>query len=138
MVIDTSALLAVLLNEPEANEFRLAIEADTVRLVSAATLLETAIVIEARVGVAGGRELDLLVQKAALEIVAVNAEHVELARHGYRTFGRGRHAAALNYGDCFSYALAQATGESLLCKGQDFARTDVSVWRPDAKSDQDG
>ena len=136
MVIDTSALLAVLLNEPEANEFRLAIEADAVRLVSAAALVETAIVIEARVGEAGGRELDLLVQKAAIEIVAVDAEHAEFARYAYRTFGKGRHAAGLNYGDCFSYALAQATGESLLCKGQDFAKTDVSLWRPAAEPGQ--
>jgi ribonuclease VapC len=127
MVLDTSALLAVLLNEPEAPPFRLAIEADPVRLLSAASLVETAIVIEARVGEAGGRELDLLLQKAAIEIVAVTPEQAEIARHAFREFGKGRHPAGLNYGDCFSYALAQSLGEPLLFKGSDFSRTDVMV-----------
>jgi ribonuclease VapC len=127
MVLDTSALLAVLLNEPEAEIFRLAIEADPVRLLSAATLVETSIVIEARVGEAGGHELDRLLQKADVEIVAVDAEQAELARHAFRTFGKGRHAAGLNYGDCFSYALAQSSGEALLFKGGDFGKTDVGV-----------
>jgi ribonuclease VapC len=127
MVLDTSALLAVLLNESEAAGFRLAIEADPVRLLSAATLVETAIVIEARVGEAGGRELDRLLQKAHVEVVAVDAEQAELARHAFRTFGKGRHAAGLNYGDCFSYALAQSSGEPLLFKGGDFAKTDVAT-----------
>ena len=127
MVLDTSALLAVLLNEPEAPAFRLAIEADPLRLLSAASLVETAIVIEARVGEAGGRELDLLLQKAAIEVVAVDAEQADIARHAYRNFGKGRHAAGLNYGDCFSYALAHSSGEPLLFKGQDFSKTDVRV-----------
>ena len=127
MVLDTSALLVVLLNEPEAPAFRLAIEADPVRLLSAASLVETAIVIEARVGEAGGRELDLLLQKAAIEIVAVTVEQAEIARHAFREFGKGRHAAGLNYGDCFSYALAQSLGEPLLFKGSDFSKTDVMV-----------
>ena len=126
MVLDTSALLVVLLNEPDAPAFRLAIEADPVRLVSAATLVETAIVIEARVGEAGGRELDLLVHKASIEIVAVDAEHADIARHAYRQFGEGRHAAGLNYGDCFSYALAHAAGEPLLFRGNDFSQTDIT------------
>ena len=126
MVLDTSALLAVLLNEPDAPALRLAIEADPVRLVSAATLVETGIVIEARVGDAGGRELDFLVHKASIEIVPVDAEHAELARHAYRQFGKGHHAAGLNYGDCCSYALAQIAGEPLLFKGNDFRHTDVT------------
>jgi ribonuclease VapC len=125
MVLDTSALLAMLLNEPEADLFRLAIESDPVRLISAANLLETAIVIEARVGEAGGRELDLLVRKAAIDVVVVDGEQVELARHGYRQFGKGHHVAGLNYGDCFAYALAQSRGEPLLFKGDDFNKTDV-------------
>ena len=126
MVLDTSALLTVLLNERDAPAFRLAIEADSIRLVSAATLVETAIVIEARVGEAGGRELDLLLQKAAIEVVPVDAEQAEIARHAYRQFGKGHHAAALNYGDCFSYALAQAAGEPLLFKGDAFKQTDIT------------
>ena len=130
MVLDTSALLAVLLNEPEAVAFRLAIEADPVRLLSAASLVETAIVIEARVGEAGGRELDRLLQKADVEVAAVDAEQAELARHAFRMFGKGRHAAGLNYGDCFSYALALSSGEPLLYKGGDFAKTDVVAVAP--------
>ena len=127
MVLDTSAILAILLNEPEAPAFHLAIEADPVRLLSAANLLETAIVIEARVGEAGGRELDLLLHKAAVEVVAVDAAQAGLARHAYRQFGKGRHLAGLNYGDCFAYALAQSAGEPLLFKGDDFSKTDVMV-----------
>lgn len=126
MVLDTSALLAVLLNEPEAPAFRLALEADPVRLLSAASLVEASIVIEVRVGEPGGRELDLLIHKAAIEVVAVDAAQADLARHAYRQFGKGRHPAGLNYGDCFAYALAQSAGEPLLCKGDDFSRTDVA------------
>jgi ribonuclease VapC len=127
MVLDTSALLAVLLNEADAPAFRLAIEADPVRLLSAASLVEAAIVIEARVGEAGGRELDLLLRKAAITIVAVDAEQAELARQAYRDFGKGRHAAGLHHDDGFSYALAQFARAPLLFKGDDFSRTDVTV-----------
>ena len=130
MVLDTSALIAVLLDESDAAVFRLAIEADPVRLLSAATLVETSIVIEARVGEAGGRELDRLLQKADVEVVAVDAEQAELARHAFRKFGKGRHSASLNYGDCFSYALAESRGEPLLFKGGDFAKTDVAAATP--------
>ena len=127
MVLDTSAILAVLLNEPEADAFRRAIEADPVRLLSAANLVETAIVIESRVGEAGGRELDLLIHKAAIEVVAVDAGQADLARHAYRRFGKGHHVAGLNYGDCFAYALSESAGEALLFKGDDFGKTDVMV-----------
>jgi ribonuclease VapC len=126
MVLDTSALLALLLDEPEAEEFRIAVEEDQTRLVSAATLLETALVVEARKGEPGGRELDALVQKADVVIVPVDAEHVSEARRAYRRFGRGRHAAGLNFGDVFAYALARTAGEPLLFKGDDFARTDIA------------
>jgi ribonuclease VapC len=126
MVVDTSAVLALLLDEPEAETFRVAIEDDETRLVSAATLLETALVIEARKGEAGGRELDLLVHKAAIAVVPLDEEQVSEARRAWRRFGRGRHAAALNFGDLFAYALARTSGEPLLFKGDDFARTDVA------------
>jgi ribonuclease VapC len=126
MVLDTSALITLLLDEPDAEAFRAALEDDATRLVSAATLLETALVIEARKGDAGGRELDLLVHKAGAEIVPVDAEQVAEARRAYRRFGRGRHAAGLNFGDVFAYALARTSGEPLLFKGSDFARTDVA------------
>ena len=125
MVLDTSALLALLLDEAEAEDFRVALEDDTTRLVSAATLLETAIVIETRKGEPGGRELDALIHKAEVTVVAVDAEHVSEARRAYRRFGRGRHPAALNFGDVFAYALARTSGEPLLFKGDDFARTDI-------------
>jgi ribonuclease VapC len=126
MVLDTSALLALLLEEPEAEEFRAAVEEDTTRLISAATLLETALVIEARKGEPGGRELDALVHKAEIVVVAVDAEHVSEARRAYRRFGKGHHAAGLNFGDLFAYALARTSGERLLFKGDDFAKTDIS------------
>jgi ribonuclease VapC len=125
MVLDTSALLALLLDEPEAEDFRVAVEEDTTRLVSAATLLETALVIEARKGEPGGRELDTLIQKAEVVVVPVDAEHVSEARRAYRRFGKGRHPAGLNFGDVFAYALARTAGEPLLFKGDDFARTDI-------------
>jgi ribonuclease VapC len=125
MVLDTSALLALLLDEPEAESFRVVVEEDTTRLVSAATLLETALVIETRKGEAGGRELDLLIHKADVDVVPVDAEQVAEARRAYRRFGKGRHAAGLNFGDVFAYALARTSGEPLLFKGDDFTRTDV-------------
>lgn len=126
MVLDTSALLAVLFDEADAERFRLAIELDETRLVSAATLLETTIVAEARKGEPGGRELELLVHKAAITTVPVDADQVAEARRAWRRFGKGRHAANLNYGDLFAYALARTAGEPLLFKGDDFARTDVA------------
>jgi ribonuclease VapC len=125
MVLDTSAVLALLLNEPEAEAFRSAVADDETRLMSAATLLESALVIETRKGDAGGRELELLVHKAAIEIVAVDAEQVAEARRAYRRFGRGRHPAELNFGDLFAYGLARTSGEPLLFKGSDFEKTDV-------------
>ena len=126
MVLDTSALLAVLFDEPDAEPFRVAIELDQTRLVSAATLLETAIVAEARKGDAGGRELELLVHKAAITTVPVDSDQVTAARRAWRRFGKGRHEANLNYGDLFAYALSRTTGEPLLFKGSDFVKTDVA------------
>ena len=106
--------------------FRAALEEDTTRLVSAATLLETALVIEARKGEPGGRELDALMHKADVVVVAVDGDQVSEARRAYRRFGRGRHAAGLNFGDLFAYALARTSGEPLLFKGDDFSRTDIA------------
>ena len=100
MVIDTSALVAILCNEPEAPLFEEALERDATRLISAGTLLETSIVIEARFGEAGGRELDLLIHKAQIHIEPFDQEQAEIAREAYRTYGKGRHPAGLNYGDC--------------------------------------
>ena len=125
MVIDTSALVAILLDEPDAPRIRAVVEGDPVRLISAATLLETAIVIEARFGEAGGRELDLLVHRARIEVVSVDADQAEIARQAYRSYGKGRHRAGLNFGDCFAYALARDKNDALLFVGGDFSRTDI-------------
>jgi ribonuclease VapC len=125
MVIDTSAIVAIALNEPGASEIEVRIADDPVRLISAATLLEATIVLETRLGEAGGREFDLWLLKIGAEIVAVDAEQADAARRAWRRYGKGRHAAALNYGDCFSYALAAVRGEPLLFRGEDFAKTDV-------------
>ena len=127
MVIDTSALVALLGMEPEAARLAAAIEADGTRLISAASILEAAVVIESRYGPDGGRELDLLVAKAGLSVEPVTAQQAEIAREAWRRFGKDRHPASLNFGDCFSYALARVTGEPLLFKGTDFPQTDVAV-----------
>lgn len=125
MVIDSSALIALLLGEPEAEFLAGAIAGDPRRIISAFTALETSVVIEAKKGEAGGREFDLLLHNARIEIVAMNAEQFELARHAWRTFGKGRHPAGLNIGDCCSYGLAKYSGEPLLFKGDDLAKTDI-------------
>ena len=125
MVIDTSALVAILRNEPERRRFNEAIEAAESRRMSAATFVELSIVLEARYGAEGGRNLDLFCARASLVIASVDAEQAELARRAWRRYGKGRDAAGLNYGDCFSYALAVSLDDSLLFKGADFAQTDV-------------
>ena len=127
MVIDTSAVAAILFDEADAAVLEGKIADDPVRLMSAATLVEATIVVEARLGDAGGREFDLWLHRAEVEILAVDAEQADLARRAWRRFGRGRHPAGLNYGDCFSYALAAARNEPLLFKGDDFTKTDVRV-----------
>ena len=127
MVIDTSALVAILQKEPERRVFIEAIEAADSRLMSVATFVEISIVIEARFGAEGLRDLDHFVTRAGIELVSVDADHGRLARGAFSHFGKGRHRAGLNYGDCFSYALAIAVGEPLLFKGDDFVQTDVPV-----------
>ena len=125
MVLDTSALLAILFLEPEAERFAALIEADPRRLLSAASMLETAIVVEARKGPSAGRELDLLLHRARIDLVGFEESQLELARDAWRRFGKGNHRANLNFGDCFAYALSKSSGEPLLFKGDDFAKTDV-------------
>jgi ribonuclease VapC len=127
VVLDTSAILAILLNEPERRHFNELIETDGMRLISAATLLEASLVIESRQGPAAGRELDLLMHRAQVSIVPVDAEQVEIARVAWRKYRKGRHTAGLNFGDCFSYALARISGEPLLAKGADFSKTDIKL-----------
>jgi ribonuclease VapC len=127
MVIDTSAIVAIALNEAEAETFEQRIADAPARLISAATVLEAAMVIETRLGEPGGIELDLWLMKAGIEIVAVDAEQADQVRRAWRRFGKGRHPAGLNFGDCFSYALSVLTQEPLLFKGDDFSRTDIAA-----------
>ena len=127
MVIETSALVAMLTNEPEAERFEAAVETDPVRLMSTASYLEAAIVVEQRFGEPGGRELDLWLHRAGVDLVGVDAAQADVARSAYRRFGKGRDPAGLNYGDCFAYALAKVSGEPLLFKGDDIAHTDIGV-----------
>jgi ribonuclease VapC len=127
MIIDTSALIAILLGEPDAEAFATAIAADPKRLLSAFSALEVSIVIEAKKGESGGRELDLLLHRSQIEIVAMDPGQAELARIAWRTFGKGRHPAGLNIGDCCSYALSKSSGEPLLFKGNDFSKTDLKT-----------
>ncbi len=125
MIIDASGILAVLLSEPDAKRHEDAIAAVLPCRMSAVALLEAAMVVESRGGVAARHGLDVLLEKAAVELVSTTPEHANAARRAWRRFGRGNHPAALNFGDCFAYALAEATGEPLLFKSNDFARTDV-------------
>ncbi len=128
MVVDTSALLAIFLAEPERKSFLESILQAETRMISAATVLETGIVLEARRGEPAGREFDLFVVRANLQIVSVDSEQAEIARSAWRKYGKGQHPAGLNFGDCFAYALAKASGEPLLAKGNDFALTDIEVY----------
>lgn len=127
MVLDTSAIVAILLNEPERHRFVRLIEAAPVRQLSAASRVETTLVIEGRKRDAGRADLELFLREAEVEIVPVTLEHVNLACEAYRRYGRGRDPAGLNFGDVFAYALAKATGQTLLFKGDDFTRTYIAV-----------
>ena len=127
MVIDTSAMVAILTRESSAERLVAAIDADTRRLISAATVVELSLVMLGRYGEAGDGQIDRLLAGIAATVVPVGVAQVSLARDAALRFGRGRHPAALNYGDCFSYALSVESGEALLFVGSDFTQTDVSV-----------
>jgi ribonuclease VapC len=127
MVIDTSAALAIFLAELERKQFLDLILQSGKRLISAASVLETGIVLESRRGEAAGREFDLFLVRTNLEVVSIDAEQIEIARSAWRKFGKGRHPAALNFGDCFTYALSKWSGEPVLAKGQDFGKTDLEL-----------
>jgi ribonuclease VapC len=131
MVLDSSAILAVLFDEPQRRAFTLSIERDPRRLMSAGNVLESAMVAEARRGESAGRELDLLLHRAEVDVVPVDSEQVQLARSAWRRYGKGRHPAGLNFGDCFAYALAATSGEPLLFAGEDFRRTDIAAVKLD-------
>jgi len=126
VIVDTSAILAILLGEPEREEYVRVIAESDAASMAAATFLEAAVVVDALGDPVKSRRLDALIQGLHIEIVDTTAEQARIARAAYRDFGKDSgHAAQLNYGDCFSYALAAATGEPLLYKGNDFSETDL-------------
>ena len=127
MVLDTSALLAMLLAEPERDAFIALLSKADDPLVSAATLVEASIVMRAKTGAAGVRDLDQLLVTAGVRCIAVDDEQARRARDAFARYGKGRSPAGLNFGDCFSYALARAADRPLLFKGDDFSKTDVTT-----------
>ena len=131
MVIDTSALIAIAWDEPERERFQDVLEREAVRLISAASVIEASIVVICRAGQAAAapavEALGELIEQLGLEIEPVTPQQVRIAQIAYRTYGKGLHAAGLNFGDCFTYALAKATGRPLLFKGADFTKTDLLI-----------
>ena len=126
MVVDSSAVLAILLQEPEAVDFSAAIALDPLRLMSTASILEATIVIRARRGQPGVDDLDRLLNRANVEPTEFDSDQLAVARQAHRDFGKGRHPAGLNFGDCIAYALSKTSGEPLLFKGNGFTKTDVT------------
>src|SRR5580692_11004306 len=120
MVIDSSALIAIVLQEPDASIYYAAIANSAVRLFSAATLVEASLVLLRRLTTGATSALDSLIGHLRIEVISVDHRQALLAREAFQRFGKGRHPAGLNFGDCFSYALAKQTGEPLLYKGVDF------------------
>ena len=127
MIVDTSAIVAILFGEPEAERFGRAISQAPHCRMSVANLVETGIVVEGRAGEANGRDLDLFLESAGIVLEPVTPDHAQRARRAWRRFGKGNHPAGLNFGDCFAYALAEATREPLLFKGEDCALTDIDA-----------
>jgi ribonuclease VapC len=127
MILDTSAVLAIMFEEPEGDKFLQVVYSARPRRISAASFVELSMVVEGQLGSDAGRQTEMFLRRAEIEIEAVSVEQAYLARQAFLDFGKGRHPAKLNFGDCFAYALAKATGEALLFKGTDFSQTDVRV-----------
>jgi len=127
MIVDTSAIVAILLEEPEGHLFDVAMVRSANCRMSSAAFLEASMILESRKGTDGVRDLDLQIARFRIEIVPFTEAQAWLARDAFRRYGKGRHPAKLNFGDCMSYALARETGEELLFKGTDFALTDIAV-----------
>jgi ribonuclease VapC len=126
MIVDTSAVLAVLFNEDDAASYSRAISESESRRISAANFVEAAIVVEMQTRGRGSQQFDAFMRRASIVIEPVTEEQAQVARQAYADFGKGRHRARLNFGDCFAYALAKVTGEPLLYKGEDFRKTDIT------------
>jgi ribonuclease VapC len=127
MVLDTSVFLAIFQDEPERRTFNEVIESADSRALSVATFVETSMVLESRYGAEGIRDFDLFLSKASISVLPVDVDQAHLARQAFRQYGKGRHPASLNFGDCFSYALAKSLAQPLLYKGQDFSQTDIQA-----------
>jgi ribonuclease VapC len=135
LVVDTSAAVAIILGEPGSDDLVGHLEYARARLMPAAIRVELGIVIEARLGPGGQDVVERFLRDAQVDIVPVDVDLAERAMSGWRRYGKGRHPAGLNFGDCFTYALAERTGHPVLCTGDDFAATDIRVVRPSAHSD---
>jgi ribonuclease VapC len=133
LVVDTSAVVAILLGEPGSDELAAHLENAVARLMSAAIRVELGIVIEARLWPAGQDVVQRFLRDARIDVMPVDADMADRAMSGWRRYGKGRHPAGLNFGDCFTYALAEQTGHPVLCTGDDFAATDLAVLRPQPK-----
>ena len=127
MIVDASAMVAILLEEPEGNRFGVALAGSGACRMSSAGFLEASMILQARKGADGVRDLDLLIARIRIEIVAFTESQARLARTAFVRYGKGRHPAQLNFGDCMAYALARETGEELLFKGPDFGLTDIAA-----------
>jgi ribonuclease VapC len=125
MIVDTSALLAILFSESDAERYARAITDADICRISAANFVEVGIVVEAQTRASGSRQFDAFFRRAGIVIEPVTEEQAHIARQAYADFGKGQHRAGLNFGDCFAYALAKTTGERLLFKGEDFSKTDI-------------
>lgn len=135
MIVDTSALLAILYLEEDAEAFTEALVVAPVCRMSAANFLEAAINIDARGDAEASRQLDNFIRQAGIEVMDITLKQAQIARQAYRDFGKGRHKAGLNFGDCFAYALARETGEPLLFKGNDFVHTDIDLYKAQPQED---
>lgn len=130
VVVDTSAVVAILIGEPRSASLADELASRAPRMMAAPTLVELGIVFEARYGAVGGAVVERFVRDAAVEVVGFDRTLADRALEGWRRFGKGRHPAALNLGDCFAYGVAAMSGYPVLCTGEDFAATDVAVIRP--------
>jgi len=127
MIVDTSAVVAILFNDNDAERYARAISVAESRRISAASFVEAAVVVDAQTAESGGRQFDAFFRRAGIVIEPVTEEQAHVARQAFTDFGKGRHPAGLNLGDCFAYALAKVTGEPLLFKGEDFRKTDIKA-----------
>lgn len=130
MIVDTSALVAILFDESDAHAYARAIAGAETSRLSAASFVETAIVVEAQAKNGARGQVDALIRRAGIIVEPVTEEQAHIARQAYTDFGKGRHPAGLNFGDCFAYALAKLTAEPLLFKGEDFSKTDITPALP--------